>query len=466
MTRRTSTITATALFIVLAAGVAGQQQTGPERTALRTQLEERFDIVPLSDAVGLRPKTRMGDVRLIEVADTISINGVVVTGRELRDRLGRDAEAILRLSYLDAEARRVLFAAPAPSADSGPVRAPEASEPALEQVAPLPPSPPTAPEPPTRGRQRASGDRVRIFGDIHVRENESLSGQAVAVMGSVRVDGEVGDQVVAVMGSVHLGPNAIVRGDIVSVGGRVVRAAGAQVGGDVTEVSLGGGGTGRLRGLPLVIGPGLTGYWDGFSAVPRLIGTTFRLLLLALLASVVLLVARPVVEGAAQRVSDTPIPTILVGMLAGIMLGPVLFLLSMILIISIVGLPLLIAIPFLLIALLLMALAGFSGTAYSIGQWARRRLGLTPSSPFLDVSLGVLIILLPLLLGRVLALAGWWGGPIALLFVVVGFSLEFLAWSSGFGAVLMNGFGRWQARRVVRAAPVAPPTPPPPSVGL
>ena len=50
--------------------------------------------------------------------------------------------------------------------------------------------------------------------------------QAVAVFGSVRVDGKVDDQVVAVFGSVVLGNDAVVGGDVVSVGGRVIRNRG------------------------------------------------------------------------------------------------------------------------------------------------------------------------------------------------------------------------------------------------
>lgn len=456
--RKTITPLLVLLLLAAAVSVAARQLTADERDALRARLEQRFDLVPLSDAVGLRPKASMDDVRLIEVAETISINGVTVTGRELRERVGddADADAILRLSYLDAESRQALLAPP-PVTPTAPAAPPAPRQPALEPSDPPPPATPEAP------RRRRSGDRVRIFGDVHVRGDEVIAGQVVAVMGSVRVEGEVGDQVVAVMGSVHLGPNAVVRGDIVSVGGRVHRAPGAQVRGDVTEVALGGGVFTGPRGdrWPRVgvVGPHF-GFWDGFGALPRLIGSTFRLLLLALLASIAFLVARPVVEGAAERIRDTPIHTTLIGMLAGLLLGPVLFLLSVILVISIIGLPLLITIPFLLFALVLMALAGFSGAAYAIGQWARRRLNMAAtSSPFLDVSLGVLIILLPLLLGRILALGGWWSNPFAMLLVVVGFGVEFLAWSAGFGAVLTNGFGRWQARR---AAGTMPPTPPAP----
>lgn len=437
-----------ALLLLAAAGAGAAQLTPEDREALRARLERRFDIVPLSDAIGLRPKARMGDVRLIEIADTISINGETVTGAELRKRVGAEAESILRLSYLDAEARRAFVTPPA-------VEAPVEPEPEIERPA-GPPQTQPAPQP---SRRRTSGDRVRIFGDVHVREDESITGQVVAVMGSVRIDGEVADQVVAVMGSVRLGPKAVVRGDIVSVGGRVHRPSTAEVRGDVTEVALGTHIIPEVHGLPIVIGPRWGGFWDGFDAVPRLLGSTFRLILLALIAAVTLLLARAPVEGAAARVSDAPVHATLVGMLAFLLAGPVLFLLAMLLIISIVGLPLLLAIPFLVFVLLLMALAGFSGTAYAVGQWGRRRLGMAAGSPFLDVSLGVVIILLPLLVGRLFALAGWWSGPVSLLFVMMGFAVEFIAWSAGFGAVLTNALGRWQARR----ASSTPPPPPAPA---
>jgi hypothetical protein len=456
MTQRISFRTALALAVVtLGVAVIAAQPPPQDLDALRARLEQRFDIVPLSDAVGLRPKAAMADVRLIEVSDTISINGVIVTGRELREKVGADADAILRLSYLDATARRA-FSAPAPVGDSP--QPPRASEPPAAIPPPDPVDPPARPDPP----RRRSGDRVRIFGDVHVTERESLAGQAVAVMGSVRVDGEVGDQVVAVMGSVHLGPRAVVRGDIVSVGGRVHLAPGSQVRGDVTEVALGAAIPGSRDGWPIVVGPRF-GFRDSFGGVPRLMGSTFRLLLLALLASVAWLVARQPVEGAAQRVSDMPLHSTLVGVMAILLLGPVLFLISVLLVLTVVGLLLVpVLIPFLVVAALLMALAGFSGAAYTLGQWARRRLGMAAGSPVLDIVLGVFIVLLPLLLGRFLALAGWWSAPVSTLFIATGFGWEFLVWSAGFGAILVNAFGRWQARR---ASPVMSPATPAPNVG-
>ena len=77
---------------------------------MRARIEQRYDVVPLSGGVALTPKSPRGDVRLIEISDTIAINGVVVSGRELRDRVGADADPILRLSYLGASDVRRLFA--------------------------------------------------------------------------------------------------------------------------------------------------------------------------------------------------------------------------------------------------------------------------------------------------------------------------------------------------------------------
>jgi hypothetical protein len=429
-------------LIATAATVAllAQEAADADQHALRARLEERYDIVPLSDGVALTPKTRRGDVRLIEVSDTIAVNGTVVTGRELRDRVGSDADAIVRLSYLDPAARRALFA---PAASR-----PGTSEPPAEAT--------QTDQPEGRRMHRAGGDRVRVFGDVHVREDEHVAGQVVAVIGSVRIDGEVGDQVVAVLGSVNLGPKAVVNGDIVSVGGRVRRAEGSQVRGAVTEVSLADADT-RLHIGPWAGGIGALSLFDGFGAFPRLLASTFRFLLLVILTSLAMIIARGTVEASAHRLADDPIKATLVGIAAEILVVPVLVLTAVVLAISLIGIPLLLFLPFVVLFLILLALIGFSGTAFAIGQWTRRRFGLATSPGIIDVCLGVLLILLPVLVGRVIALGGWPTSPVSFLLLAAGAGLEFLAWSAGFGAVLTNTFGRWQARRRVPPA-VAPAT--------
>ena len=424
-----------------------QQVPADEPQALRARIEQRYDVVPLSRGVALRPKSPRGDVRLIEISDTIAINGMPVSGQELRQRVGADADAILRLSYLDAGALRELF---------GPVAAER--EPRAEREAPLEPAAPPVEDRPSRRSRRSSGDRVRIFGDVVVNEGEELSGQVVAVLGSVQINGEVGDQVVAVLGSVDLGPRAVVHGDVVTVGGRLRRAPGSQINGAVTEVSLGDVGT-RIN-VPWLDGWGPVYMFGGFGSVARLVGTTFRLVLLALVGCLAFVGARRAVEGSAQRVADDPVKTTLVGLIAWVLFVPLFVMTAIVLAISFVGIPLLVLLPFAVVALLVMAVVGFSGTAYAIGQWARRRFGFATVSGFADICLGILIILLPLLLGRLVALGGWTFSPVVFVLVATGLGVEFLAWASGFGAVLTNTFSRWQATRAARSTPqTSPPVP-------
>ena len=66
-------------------------------------LEEQYDIVPLAQGAALTPKSPpRGDVRLIEVVrhDRDQRHGRN-RPRAARPRVGADADAILRLSYLD-----------------------------------------------------------------------------------------------------------------------------------------------------------------------------------------------------------------------------------------------------------------------------------------------------------------------------------------------------------------------------
>ncbi|MCP4626226.1 MAG: hypothetical protein GY850_22350 [bacterium] len=82
-------------------------------------------------------------------------------------------------------------------------------------------------------------DKVRIGGNIVVEEGTEVK-DAVAVGGSVTVNGKVRDSAVAVGGSVILGPAAVIGKDVVSIGGAVKQAQGSKIHGDVVEVNIPG----------------------------------------------------------------------------------------------------------------------------------------------------------------------------------------------------------------------------------
>ena len=176
-------------------------------------------------------------------------------------------------------------------------------------------------------------------------------------------------------------------------------------------------------------------------------------------AGLALIIARPTVEAAALRLSENPVQATFVGIATQVLLVPTLILAAIVLAISIIGIPLLLLLPFVVLILLMLALVGFAGAATAVGQWLRGRTGMPSAGGLVDVALGVLVILLPLLVGRVIGLAGWPVNPVAFLLVALGLAVEFLAWTSGFGAVLTNAFSRWQARRASRLSPPPPVTP-------
>ena len=197
------------MLLTLGALVAVAEAQTFEDRALRSRIEARYDVVPIANGIALTPKARNDDVRLIEISDAISINGTIVTGRELRDRIGDDADDILKLSYLEPSARRALFVASPPA---NLLRRKRPAIPAADRR--------------RAASNRSNGDRVRVFGDVTVREGEEVSGEVVSVLGSVQINGDVGSDVVSVLGSVDLGEKAVIGGDVVSVGGRVNSNAG------------------------------------------------------------------------------------------------------------------------------------------------------------------------------------------------------------------------------------------------
>ncbi|MDX1661212.1 MAG: hypothetical protein R3326_05430, partial [Gemmatimonadota bacterium] len=154
------------------------QQESPSLRALREQVEERYRVLSAQDGIALIPLYDT-DVGLIELTDgDVAVDGEPVTGAELRDALGEDADAILRLSYLDTSTRRVLFGIGEPPAvaDTSALADTAAMAEAEEDDA--------ADRGRDRERAEAQGDRVRVGGSVRIGVDEVIDGDVVAVGGS------------------------------------------------------------------------------------------------------------------------------------------------------------------------------------------------------------------------------------------------------------------------------------------
>ncbi len=460
---------------------------------LRRAIERRYEVLPIREGVVLTPRNDARGVRSVEISgDTIAINGERVSEQILRDWLGaEDAAPVLRLQALSPAERRALF-----DLDTDDVAAPEAApeEAPEEEATPeveetpepdgedddttiivegeeTPATPEETPEKPAEADDESdvsTGSQVKFVGNIHVDKGE-LAQEAVAIGGSVRVDGEVsrdvvaiggparingrvGGDVVSVGGSVILGPGAVVEGDVNSIGGRIVRGEGAEIHGATFE-----GGPGwhddERRGdrdfpLPFFLGPGETFF------------SLAGLVVLVLITWLALLAARPTLERIGYHVAHEPWKAGLVGFLFQLFFFPLLAVVSVILVITIVGCPLLLLLPFVILAVVVAAVLGFAAVAWRVGQWIEARFGWTTGGPYVAALIGVLLIQAWTVLGHLFGIGMGGLDWIAAMFLMFGFAVKYVAWTVGLGAALLSRFGNPQSWRFGRPPGTVPPVPP------
>lgn len=319
------------------------------------------------------------------------------------------------------------------------------------------------------GRDEVADDITSIGGGIKV--DGEVRGDAVAIGGEAKIDGRVTGEVVAIGGDVELGPDAEVLGDIVTVGGRVSQEEGATVLGEISEVDWGD------------FEWDWDGDWfDGWSGdwFPRggerppffRVGKVFEFVraiiftgLLIVLAGLVLLVSPKGVDRVRAAAVSDPLIMLVVGFGIELLILPALIVASILLAVTVIGIPFAILLwPAALVALALALVLGYTGAAAAAGDWFRKRFqgasGIAAGS-FGALALGVLTIQA---LALVADLLGFLGLPwfFRFMFGLPGLVICYLAWTIGLGAACMTAFGtsRFGSKA---AAQTVPPTPPPAS---
>ena len=501
------------LIGVLAAGAPLLAQP-PGTEGLREEVEAVYRVIATSGGIGLLPRDEAG-VALIELrGEAVYVDGdgpLSVQG--LTDALGGAAAPLLRLRRLDAGRQRSVLGLPAPAAagegtaavpDDEAVAADDADDtavgdavaaaddaaapdeaaadadeavaaddaelPAVEASAaaapgaapaaprgpPAPRAPPAPPAPPGADRQRRTvrGDIVRFGGYVHVPADERLSGDVVLIGGRLRVDGEVTRDVVVIGGSAEFGPEAVVRRNVTVVGGRVTRHPDARFERELNEVGFGG--------LDLNLGGVGNGFWwprpsAFYRSSSDLMETFVRFAFLGLLGSVVLLVASGSARRVADRVTREPVKAGIVGFCAQLLFLPLLIIGSVVLVITLIGIPLLALMPLVVVAALVVLLLGFTGVV----QLVSRLFARGQRSDLVLFWVGLVLLMAPALFGDALDLIG---GPFrffAVILGVTGFLVEYLAWTAGSGAVILNWFGGDASAAAGPPPPIPPPASPP-----
>src|SRR5262245_59217271 len=193
---------------------------------------------------------------------------------------------------------------------------------------------------------------VRLFSDAVVGPGERVDGDVVAVFGSVRVEGEVEGVAVAVFGSLDLRRGAVVHGDAVAVGGALREGDGSRVEGQTIQVGF----------LPLTLG------LPGLPVVLTMITLTWLVTLFFGWLAAALFPAR------LARVAVTSSQRTAASLLLGIASGPLMCMAVLLLLVTVVGIPLAVLLPFVYVAVLY---AGQLAATYVLGcKLMRRRLGV------------------------------------------------------------------------------------------
>jgi hypothetical protein len=285
-------------------------------------------------------------------------------------------------------------------------------------------------DPPRRWRHRG-GVQIRVGRDYHLPADQIASSPVVVIGGSATIEGRVDDDLVVIGGPVRIGPAAQIRGSVVSLGGEMQVADTAEIFGEIHDVSV------LWPEIRFAISDWLWGVDRGWWAAFTLAGTVFRFTLIMLVACLLALVAPGWIRRVADRVTDAPLASGFVGVATQMLVVPVFLVAVTGMVLTIIGIPLLLLVPFVLLAFFVFWLAGFASVAAIIGGRLRSRVGLADPGAVLDVAWGVALLFLITFIANLLAFGPSFLWPLSTSLSVIGFVVEYLAWTVGLGAALL-----------------------------
>lgn len=224
-----------------------------------------------------------------------------------------------------------------------------------------------------------NGDAVAIFGSITV--DGVLTGDAVSIFGNVDVSGSVDGDVVAVLGRVSAKGNGMIDGDAVGILGGVDKTQNASIRGEIVDISN-----------PITFGRrGL---------MPRIsYGEIIVLFIIYAFSCIVALVAPDRIKRMSAESREKTARRFGIGFAVMLIFLPAAAVLSVILAITIIGI---VFIPFIFIAFVLLAFIGMVAVEVAIGYRITGELE-GKNSLFIHLLVGVIIVYVL----RVIPIFGW-----------------------------------------------------------
>jgi hypothetical protein len=292
-------------------------------------------------------------------------------------------------------------------------------------------------------RRHGESIRILVLNDYHLAAGDIARGPVIVIGGTATIDGHAEDDVIVLGGRVRIGPEAIVDGEVVSVGGRADVDPKARVLGGVEET--------------LMRFPNADGNWPN---VPRgwltslaLAGTIMRLLLVLVVASALTLIAPAWVRRISWRAGEGVASSAVIGLVCQVAFVPVLVLIVALLAVSIIGIPLLGALPLLLAAAGVAGVAGFTAVAARIGARVRGTTVEASNALWIDVLIGMAVVSSLTVFTRFAAFGAGWASPMTWSVGAMGFLIEYVVWTIGIGAVCATMLARWKGPQTAQARP-------------
>lgn len=286
-------------------------------------------------------------------------------------------------------------------------------------------------------------DIVRFREDITVGPDELVRGDVVVFWGDVTVSGKVVGDVVVFMGKARVLSGAEINGDMVVIGGTLDEASEAIIHGErvvLKSVNI------SLAGFPFKFGHQFR--LLEFVLIPA------KFFVSLILSFLVILFLRDRVIRGHEHVASGVLKTFGTGFLVAFVGFFVVVFLTIILLITLIGIPLAFVLVVSCLAVFFVANTVF---VYTLGSKVAEKLNIQTTNPFAIVFVGMAVLYLPALIGFGLSVMPF-GGFVGGFFKVFGWLLGVFAFLAGLGALFLSRFG---ARGAPAAAPVGGASPPP-----